>query len=497
MPFASGATLVIENMSSVDIETLTYTIEYSPDALPGLGEDAGYFHATTNSETPTTSGEDYNLIEIDGAGHIVASVLFMQSLPDPPFGLERAHLEGDERIYIDNSSSPALYGTGTEDYLNGGFYFSGGFFSLPKHGAPVHFDGAGIDETGGYRLHLTDPIVFRTRVAFGLEHGSPAGFEAFNWNGNYHSVVLWYGLAQQRYALSDVLDVGNIGSELAHSYSAQQSSGVLAGDHFYEGDEDWVSVSDDGRTAGGQVQFEIGIDPENNGVVLRRRSDQAILNQRAEVFVDGVSVATWYDPGRNTSKRWLDSEVILPASATAGKSSLTITLVPEGGVPWSAYQYWAFSIVTSAPKGAQGDTDGDTVANDVDLDDDGDGCSDTKELGSDPGLGGQRDPHNFWDFYDVWTHPPGQPLAWERNGLVNIFDVFGVGMRFGPGPELSEAEAFLAALTPPSDATSYHAGFDRGPIVGLNAWNRAGADGSINIPDDLLGVAFQFGHSCE
>ena len=147
-------------------------------------------------------------------------------------------------------------------------------------------------------------------------------------------------------------------------------------------------------------------------------------------------------------------------------------------------------------KVADGDTDGDTVINSSDLDDDNDGCSDVQELGNDENLGGRRNPHSFWDFYDVWTHPPGQPTAWERNGVLNLFDIFAVAVRFGPGPTLSKQDAFTEALTQPSDDTSYHAGYDRGPKAGLNDWDQGPPDGSINIVDDILGVAKQFGHNC-
>ena len=102
----------------------------------------------------------------------------------------------------------------------------------------------------------------------------------------------------------------------------------------------------------------------------------------------------------------------------------------------------------------------------------------------------------FWDFYDVWTHPPGDPVGWERNKVLNIFDILAVGRRFGSGPVLSKGAALAEATTQPVDDTSYHAGYDRGPIMGANNWDRAPPDGSINIVDDILGVARQFGHSC-
>ena len=126
-----------------------------------------------------------------------------------------------------------------------------------------------------------------------------------------------------------------------------------------------------------------------------------------------------------------------------------------------------------------------------------DGCEDLVENGPDEAFGGQRNYLYYWDFYDVWTHPSGDPLGWERNKVINLFDIIAVGMRFGPGPDLSKVDAFLFALVPPADGTSYHAAYDRGPIIGANPWDRGPPDASINIVDDILGVAAQFGHNCE
>ena len=130
-------------------------------------------------------------------------------------------------------------------------------------------------------------------------------------------------------------------------------------------------------------------------------------------------------------------------------------------------------------------------------DTDQDGCSDQAENGEFEYLGGQRDYLYFWDFYDVWTHPPGDPIGWERNKVINIFDILAVARRFGPGQVADKQTALAAALTQPVDEASYHAAYDRGPIIGANLWDRGPPDGAINIVDDILGVAQQFGHTCE
>ena len=129
-------------------------------------------------------------------------------------------------------------------------------------------------------------------------------------------------------------------------------------------------------------------------------------------------------------------------------------------------------------------------------DTDQDGCSDQAENGPNERFGGQRDFLYFWDFYDVWTHPPGDPTGWERNGVVNIFDLLGVALRFGSGPVLNKADALAQALVPPTDTFSYHPAFDRSALIGPNIWDKGPPDGAINFVDDVFGAISQFGHNC-
>ncbi len=138
----------------------------------------------------------------------------------------------------------------------------------------------------------------------------------------------------------------------------------------------------------------------------------------------------------------------------------------------------------------------------VGADNDLDGCTDRQELSLEPTTGGRRDYKYFWDFYDVWTHPVGDPIGWERDKVVTIVDILGVASRFGAndsGPGTFDRNS--DPLTTPNPATGtprerYHPSYDRGPIIGASNWNVAPADGAINLPDDILGVARQFGHSC-
>ncbi|MCH8816904.1 MAG: hypothetical protein IIC92_04145, partial [Chloroflexi bacterium] len=82
-----------------------------------------------------------------------------------------------------------------------------------------------------------------------------------------------------------------------------------------------------------------------------------------------------------------------------------------------------------------------------------------QELGSDPSLGGLRDPLNFWDFTDMYTGDP--PV---RDRAVTVGDIGAVVDRFGTSRESppTTEEAFAEALTPPTETTGYHASLDRG-----------------------------------
>ena len=109
-------------------------------------------------------------------------------------------------------------------------------------------------------------------------------------------------------------------------------------------------------------------------------------------------------------------------------------------------------------------------------DTDGDGCSDYAEAGPDETIGGQRDPKNKWDFYDV-AGPGGVPIP---DGVIDLpNDILGVINHQGSAPG------------PPYDIQ-----YDRGPAAGPSWKDTTGPDGVIDLPNDTLGVIGQHGHSC-
>lgn len=113
---------------------------------------------------------------------------------------------------------------------------------------------------------------------------------------------------------------------------------------------------------------------------------------------------------------------------------------------------------------------------DATADYDGDGCTNEAELQIISGTersGGQRDPANPWDFYDVSV---------PKDGVIDLpNDILGVILRFAPG--------------------GYPAGdeiYDRGPAKGTASWiDTHPPDGVIDLPNDILGVIQQALHRCQ
>ena len=359
MPFDTQGQVWLENRGS-ETTGFRYEVHWSQrPSWAGPGK-TGTFHAKWNEENPTSLNNDYRILETEGWGRYLGCTLTMFGQKT---GFEsQSYLEGDERVYADDSLSPSLYGTGAEDYFNGGWYFIFGKFSLPFHGNPGRKEDAdGLVSTGCYRFHVTDPIPFYRSLLFGIEHG---GFNEHN--ARYNSVAYYYARPSPALALTDSLDVGDESSESLHQYEAEGVGWAGESTFYYEGDRDgtvgrvlpifgpplsfpaWLSpqsIRDDGRSIESGSRFVVRLDPENHGVRIRRRMDAGKKDQKADVFVDELRMpAPWLTLGWNTSKRWKDTEYEIPARYTSGKDAITVRIEVIDGdeSPWSEYYYWIY-----------------------------------------------------------------------------------------------------------------------------------------------------------
>lgn len=329
MPFAKHAVVQLVSRRTETTDGVTCEIKHAP--FTDSFANVGCFKTRFNSELPTTNGTDILFLDTEGSGHFCGVV---ESMMGP---LSRAYLEGDERIYVDDSQSPAFYGTGTEDFYNAGWYFNHGLFTQPTHGNPAHVADGVHDCTTAYRLFLADAIPFRKHLRAGIEHGGVDDVAEDVW-----TLAYYYFQPKTRLTFTDRLDVGDPASEAAHHYSV--TGGTWSGSltNSYDGNFDHVNIASTGRAHRGTSEFTLAIQPDNAGVILRRRFDQMTANQSANVYVDGTLAGTWYHAGSNKFHRWRDDDFVLPVSLTRGKSSLDIKIefVSSGG-DWNEFTYYA------------------------------------------------------------------------------------------------------------------------------------------------------------
>ncbi len=192
MPFRKSARIEIENQSEKPISLLYYNIDWiQKEQIP---ENTPYFYAQYRQEYPVAPGRDYVVLETQGKGHYVGTVLAVRSRSPSWFG------EGDEKIYLDGEAKPSIWGTGTEDYFLSAWGLK--TTSTPYFGVP-YFDQWGIvgGHTSAYRWHIQDPLVFNTGIKVTLEHfgwiapDENPDYRAMSWNereDDFASVAFWY-----------------------------------------------------------------------------------------------------------------------------------------------------------------------------------------------------------------------------------------------------------------------------------------------------------------
>lgn len=196
MPFRKSARIEIVNQSEKPISLLYYNIDWIKKKH--VPKETPYFYAQYRQEYPVVQGKDYLVLETQGKGHYVGTVLAVRTRSPAWFG------EGDEKIYIDGERKASIWGTGTEDYFLSAWGLK--TTSTPYFGVP-YFDQWGIvgGHTSAYRWHLNDPIVFNTGIKVTFEHFgwiSPdenPQYKSTSWNerqDDYASVAFWYQTGQ-------------------------------------------------------------------------------------------------------------------------------------------------------------------------------------------------------------------------------------------------------------------------------------------------------------
>jgi len=196
MPYRKGARMTVTNEGSQQVSSFYSNIDFIK--VPSLPADTLYFHAQYRQATPciAVKGPDaqknplgnlnYVLTETRGRGNLMGCTLGVLINADGWMG------EGDDMIFIDDESKPAIIGTGTEDYFLGSWNFGGRdgaiAFAHRYYGAPLIIM---PERTGGryccYRWHGDNPVTFNRYLKYTIEHG-----HGNDRGDNWFSVAYWY-----------------------------------------------------------------------------------------------------------------------------------------------------------------------------------------------------------------------------------------------------------------------------------------------------------------
>jgi hypothetical protein len=144
----------------------------------------------------------------------------------------------------------------------------------------------------------------------------------------------------------------------------------------------------------------------------------------------------------------------------------------EGSTTADGSGAWTYSGPVTGPNITTTATDGDGNTSEFSApfdpaDTDGDGCSDTEELGPDPNKGGDRDPNNFWDFFELTGNK-----AIDLSDTLEVLDYFGAP---GTSPVGNLRDRFI----PDSD----------------KPWRTDEGNNGVDLNDALANLK-SFGHSC-
>ncbi len=348
MPFWESASISISNagLSSV---TIPFEIQYATNTY--IRDECGYFSVEHRDQYIVSDGNDVVFADTAGRGLFVGLSLFIRGDDFTRNNLD--HLEGDERMYIDGSASPAIYGTGTEDYFNCAWYFQNAPALLPYHGVALQeFSPQPPNCTQAYRFHIGDAIPFFSRFRFGMEHG-----RANNTSGLYDSVAYFY--KQPAVGMEQSADFQAIDGE-AFGYEATGNVAIVTNAWCFEGNADQTYIASTGISYSGSSSFWVPAGT-NAGMVLRRTLDRGFGKQKSSVYVDGAFAGIWYDADCNfvtqrlyntttylpVEQRWYESDFHIRPMFTAGKSNLHIQIVREadGAAIWNEYRYQAFRVL--------------------------------------------------------------------------------------------------------------------------------------------------------
>jgi Protein of unknown function (DUF2961) len=191
MPYRAAVRVELRNVSAAPISVDATRVENEPGPVP---DDACYLHAVTHAEV-VVNGQTRNVMaQVQGAGHYVGNLLFVDQDHDTHY-----FLEADDLVFVDGAL--ATNGTGLEDAYNGGFYYNWvpdpmdepegpsppsairplhGILRVERTASPPY------GRADQYRWLIGDRVPFSQSLEVQVE-------TSYSWAGSrWNSVVFWY-----------------------------------------------------------------------------------------------------------------------------------------------------------------------------------------------------------------------------------------------------------------------------------------------------------------
>jgi hypothetical protein len=320
MPFRQAASVALQaNATLGPVISVHAALYWDDSAVPDV---AGTFAAQLHDYCPNTPGQDFVLYAARGAGRVVGVSATYQS-----YGIVgRDYLEGDERAYRDGAIAPAWYGTGVEDFYNGGFYFVLGPYSRALSGATA-IDLDGTDMTSAYRLMLTDYLDYGSSLELRQEAG-PAGLGQMC----ARSVAYAYAALQPQLVSYARIDLADQNSVARHAYQVPPIASCTLLDASYS---DEPPTEQNARVCSytfGSSTFTFALQAAAAPLRLRRTFDAAQPGQVAEIWVNGALAGRFPYTQANPARRWQQQEALLNTDV-ASSTTFQFEIRPRFAVP--------------------------------------------------------------------------------------------------------------------------------------------------------------------
>ena len=237
--------------------------------------------------------------------------------------------------------------------------------------------------------------------------------------------------------------------------------------------------------------------PRRSATPTRTPTTTATATRTSTPSITATSTPTAVATSTPTSSATRTMQPTETTTATATETSTSTTIASATSTPTASATATDTDTPTPSPEATETSTPTPTATVDPTADSDGDGCTDARELGADWHTGGERDPHDPWDFFDVPVPvlKPGSSTG-TRDHVVGIGDVIAVmyyiGASTGSGTN-GNGVSYSTDLD--GDGVADGVEYDRTLPDATFGWQSGPPNGVVSIADALVALN-QVGSDC-